>query len=1199
MSGSGAFASIQFLVNGSPGDTSALTFTSAEINEGEIPDTVDHGFFTVTCAGAPNGTPCTDGEDVCTPVDTCQGGICVGTPLACDDGNPCTIDSCTPGVGCQNTPGNAGAVCRVASGQCDVAETCTGASAICPADAFASSVTTCTGASDNGACDARPIIAAGPRNTCIDVFQPSSFTCRGSAGQCDVGGDLHGIVGDLPGGRRSHRRRRPARGLRKAAACDATDHCSGTANTCIDEFQPSSVHVPCLGWPVRRRGDVHRDRRGSARRTASHRRPRPARGPRKAARATDTSDHCSGTANTCVDAFQAEQLHVPWLGGSVRRRGDLHRIVGASARPMGSRRPRRPAREPRRAAGCDDEPTTAAGPPTRASTCSSASSFTCRSSAGQCDVAETCTGSSGTCPTDVFASTATTCTGTSQGGGCDAADHCSGTANTCIDAFQASSFTCRGSAGQCDVAETCTGSSGICPADGLQSAATTCTGNSQGGGCDARRSLQRDRAIRASTSSSRARFTCRGSAGQCDVAETCTGSSGACPADGFAVVRDDLHRELARRRVRQLRRSLQRVAPTPAWTCSSPSTCSSAAPMPGSATSRRPARDRRVSARRTRSRRRRRPARELSTRRRQRRRRPLQRHRQHLRRRVPGRAASRAAARPVQCDVAETCTGIDGHRARRTCSRRPRRPARETSTGGAQRHGRPLQRNRQHLRRRVPGEQLHVPRLGRSVRRGGDLHGIVRDVPDGRVRIVGHDLHGNLAGRRLRHDRPLQRHRQHLRRRVPAEQLHLSRLGRSVRRRGDLHGIVGRLPGGRVRVVGDDLHGDVAGRRAATRPITAAAPPTPASTSFQPSSFTCRDSAGQCDVAETCTGSSGICPTDVFASSATTCTGTSQGGVCDSDRPLQRDRQHLRRRVPGEQLHVPRLGRPVRRRGDVHRIVGHLPGGRLRVVGDDLHGNVAGRRAATRPTTAAGPPTRAWTCSSRAASPAAARQVSATSRRRARDRRGSARRMRSRRRRRPARETSQGGGATRPTTAAAPPTRASTSSSRAASRAVARPVSATSRRRAPDRRGLARRTGSHHRPRPARELRKAARAMTTWPTTAAAPPIRASTSSSRTRFTCRGSAGQCDVAETCTGSSGTCPTDVFASRRRPARESPRRRVRRGRSLQRDRQHVRRCVPAEQLHLPWLDRSVRRRGDLHGIVGGVSVGPAGAQRHFVR
>lgn len=75
--GSGEIAKIQFLVAGNPGATSLLTFASASINEGGIPATLDHGLFTVTCAGAPNGTPCNDGNS-CTANDSCQGGVCTG-----------------------------------------------------------------------------------------------------------------------------------------------------------------------------------------------------------------------------------------------------------------------------------------------------------------------------------------------------------------------------------------------------------------------------------------------------------------------------------------------------------------------------------------------------------------------------------------------------------------------------------------------------------------------------------------------------------------------------------------------------------------------------------------------------------------------------------------------------------------------------------------------------------------------------------------------------------------------------------------------------------------------------------------------------------------------------------------------------------------------------------------------------------------
>lgn len=54
-----------------------------------------------SCAGQPDGTPCSDGS-ACTE-GTCQGGACVTTPVACGDGDPCTGgDYCHPMLGCRS-----------------------------------------------------------------------------------------------------------------------------------------------------------------------------------------------------------------------------------------------------------------------------------------------------------------------------------------------------------------------------------------------------------------------------------------------------------------------------------------------------------------------------------------------------------------------------------------------------------------------------------------------------------------------------------------------------------------------------------------------------------------------------------------------------------------------------------------------------------------------------------------------------------------------------------------------------------------------------------------------------------------------------------------------------------------------------------------------------------------------------------------
>jgi hypothetical protein len=52
-----------------------------------------------------DGAPCDDGL-FCTASDTCNAGTCTGTPRACGDGNPCTLDRCDETLGkCLSDPG--------------------------------------------------------------------------------------------------------------------------------------------------------------------------------------------------------------------------------------------------------------------------------------------------------------------------------------------------------------------------------------------------------------------------------------------------------------------------------------------------------------------------------------------------------------------------------------------------------------------------------------------------------------------------------------------------------------------------------------------------------------------------------------------------------------------------------------------------------------------------------------------------------------------------------------------------------------------------------------------------------------------------------------------------------------------------------------------------------------------------------------
>ncbi len=55
------------------------------------------------CLFSPNSAACSDGS-ACTAGDVCSGGQCkAGEPVNCNDGNPCTDDSCNPLTGCNHT----------------------------------------------------------------------------------------------------------------------------------------------------------------------------------------------------------------------------------------------------------------------------------------------------------------------------------------------------------------------------------------------------------------------------------------------------------------------------------------------------------------------------------------------------------------------------------------------------------------------------------------------------------------------------------------------------------------------------------------------------------------------------------------------------------------------------------------------------------------------------------------------------------------------------------------------------------------------------------------------------------------------------------------------------------------------------------------------------------------------------------------
>jgi len=386
------------------------------------------------CVNTPNTDPCEDGL-FCNGADTCAGGTCSGHA-----GDPC-VEGGVCGDECNEAADNcfdlAGTTCRTGSGICDADEVCTGSSEDCPADAFSSDGSVCRAA--GGICDVAEICNGSSADCPADGFVSSESVCRASGGVCDVAENCTGESAECPvdGFVSSNTVCRA-----DAGQCDVADSCTGSSASCPnDGFEPQGTDCsfdenPCTDDECNGAGACVAGANSDV---------------------CDDGLFCNGT-DTCVDGACTGHSGDPCAGGGI----------------------------------CGDNCVEATD------SCFDLAGTVCRASGGVCDVAETCTGSSGDCPANDFVSSATTCR--ASGGVCDVAEQCTGSTATCPnDGFVTGGTSCRASAGVCDLAESCTGSTATCPNNGFVAGGTVC----------------------------------RADAGDCDVAETCNGSAATCPAQGF------------------------------------------------------------------------------------------------------------------------------------------------------------------------------------------------------------------------------------------------------------------------------------------------------------------------------------------------------------------------------------------------------------------------------------------------------------------------------------------------------------------------------------------------------------------------------------------------------------------------------------------------------------------------------------------
>jgi hypothetical protein len=127
----------------------------------------------------PADTPCADDTNKCTR-DICDGqGVCLHSPITCDDDNPCTTTSCDPASGCTFSPVDDGTPCSTASipngtcqdGTCEVS--CPGVGSPCSTGLF-------------GICAEGTIQCIDPgKPVCVPTHQPVDETCNGLDDDCD------------------------------------------------------------------------------------------------------------------------------------------------------------------------------------------------------------------------------------------------------------------------------------------------------------------------------------------------------------------------------------------------------------------------------------------------------------------------------------------------------------------------------------------------------------------------------------------------------------------------------------------------------------------------------------------------------------------------------------------------------------------------------------------------------------------------------------------------------------------------------------------------------------------------------------------------------------------------------------------------------------------------------------------------------
>jgi subtilisin-like proprotein convertase family protein len=486
------------------------------------------------------GTECRASIGACDVAETCTGTASCPADAAQPVGTPCgglpsglcdAQDTCSGDVGatafCAPKFLSASTECRPVAGNCDVAESCTGSAADCPTDGFVQGGTECRASA--GACDVAEACTGSAAACPNDGLVGAGTECRASIGDCDAAEACTGSGATCPPD--AAQPVGTACGGSPNGDCDAQDTCTGDIGataTCAPKFLPSSTTCrPSAGAC-----DILEQCTGNTTTCPTDGFVSGGTVCRGSVGDCDVAEACSGSSAACpADAAQPAGTS---CGGAPNGDCDAQDTcigdVGATATCAPKFLPSSTTCRP--VAGDCDVAENCTGNTTTCPTNGFLSGGTvCRGSVGDCDVTEACTGSTATCPADAAQPTGTACGG-APNGDCDAQDTCSGNLGataTCVPKFQPSSTTCRTVAGDCDVLERCTGNTTTCPTDGFVSGGTTC--RPVAGDCDLAEACTGNGPACPSDGFVSGGTVCRGSAGDCDVTEACSGNAATCPAD--------------------------------------------------------------------------------------------------------------------------------------------------------------------------------------------------------------------------------------------------------------------------------------------------------------------------------------------------------------------------------------------------------------------------------------------------------------------------------------------------------------------------------------------------------------------------------------------------------------------------------------------------------------------------------------------